>query len=563
MKDQLPSPDFEAGQYARPNQNWICGHAAEGKACRIGPDQKGRCRATFECQPAFEVKEGETKGRYRCTRTVQQGGPCKNGPLPTGGCSRPILKCVPVRSLRARRGLLTFSVIAFTVGALLIGLSRPFRARFISPGQLSMQHGTPAFAAMAGAANDQEGSCSACHQAAPAGVSGWVKSAFVAKPAPFQFRALAVVERPVMTSLDERCQHCHAGHSFHQPNVVEDHSCSACHQEHHGPGPMKAPSDANCTSCHASSEVMEASIAAGKSKPATTFDYRPERGRVLFKAPRPERGYTKIIHSFTTDHPEFQVVADRLKDQDSLKFNHELHLTSVTLANGKKLHCSDCHKPDAAGIYYLKISYEESCRSCHPLQFDIDNPGLVVPHGNTAHVRDFVRSLPEQYADYAARKKAITSRREVETFVQEQMKQLREQIGSGEQLERKIFFSDAKTAPVARIGERGALGASRFPGCAYCHTVMVSEAEVPEIAHPVIPDRWLIRARFDHAKHFKVSCVICHDAGHSRETSDILLPSKQTCVKCHSQQGGVAHDCSACHGYHSPRREQSLVQAAR
>ena len=58
MKEQLPSPEFNRHQYERPNQNWVCGHAAEGKPCRIGPDNKGRCRATYECQPALKVKPG-------------------------------------------------------------------------------------------------------------------------------------------------------------------------------------------------------------------------------------------------------------------------------------------------------------------------------------------------------------------------------------------------------------------------------------------------------------------------------------------------------------------------
>jgi len=308
---------------------------------------------------------------------------------------------------------------------------------------------------------------------------------------------------------------------------------------------------------------MEASIAIGKLQPPAAFDYRPERGRVLFKTPRPERGYTKIIHSFATDHPEFQVLAEKLKDSDTLKFNHQLHLTSVALRNGKKLNCSDCHKPDAAGVYYLKISYEENCESCHPLKFDVDNPGLALPHGDAAHVRDFVRSLPERYADFAAKKKEITGRRQIENFVQQQMKQIREQAGSGEELEQRVFFSDAKTAPVARIGERGAIGAARFPGCAYCHEVTPSGNEVPQVTKPIIPDRWLIRARFDHGKHFKVACTTCHETEHSRQTSDILLPSKQTCAACHSGEGGVAHNCSTCHGYHSPRREQRTIQAAR
>src|SRR5437867_3963611 len=107
MKEQLPSPEFNSGQYERPNQNWICGKAAEGKPCRIGPNAKGRCRAACECQPALEIKAGETKGRYRCTRSTEYGGPCETGPRPNGACSRPIPNCVPQRSLRAKRKIFT------------------------------------------------------------------------------------------------------------------------------------------------------------------------------------------------------------------------------------------------------------------------------------------------------------------------------------------------------------------------------------------------------------------------------------------------------------------------
>ena len=63
---------------------------------------------------------------------------------------------------------------------------------------------------------------------------------------------------------------------------------------------------------------------------------------------------------------------------------------NIPPVKGHKLECADCHKPDAAGVYYLKISYEENCRSCHSLQFDVNNPDLRVPHGNAEHVRAFL-----------------------------------------------------------------------------------------------------------------------------------------------------------------------------
>src|SRR2546426_10219607 len=95
-------------------------------------------------------KEGESKGRYRCRRSTEQGGPCEKGPLPDGKCSRPIAKCAPVRSLRAVRRIFTIFVVLFSAAVLFMVLCGPFRAQFISPGPLSAQHGSPAFGRQAG-----------------------------------------------------------------------------------------------------------------------------------------------------------------------------------------------------------------------------------------------------------------------------------------------------------------------------------------------------------------------------------------------------------------------------
>ena len=44
--------------------------------------------------------------------------------------------------------------------------------------------------------------------------------------------------------IDRKCEGCHLmqdhrTHTFHEANVVQDRSCSTCHQEHRGPGPLK------------------------------------------------------------------------------------------------------------------------------------------------------------------------------------------------------------------------------------------------------------------------------------------------------------------------------------
>ena len=288
--------------------------------------------------------------------------------------------------------IFTISAAAFTAGVLLVSLCGSFRAKFANPGTLSSQHSTEAFAKMAGTGGGDIAGCQTCHHAARSGPHGWMASAFRAAPGPLDVRALAAREPPSMNAIDQSCAHCHTAHSFHQPNVARDHSCSACHQEHRGPGPMAAPTDANCLSCHANTAVLQASHEKAKTLPPEAFDYRPDQGRVLFKAPRPRHGYTNVIRAFAADHPEFRVLADKLEDPDTLKFNHALHLTSphTQPLHDPKPECRNCHKPDAAGVLHLKITYEENCKSCHSLQFDVNNPELRVPHGDTEHVLSLI-----------------------------------------------------------------------------------------------------------------------------------------------------------------------------
>ena len=368
-----------------------------------------------------------------------------------------------------------------------------------------------------------------------------------------------------LSAMDEACLKCHKSFDFHEPNVVQSHSCVACHHEHTGSGPMHPPSDRNCQVCHGDAAIMQASLAKGKTlglyhalvgDEVTSLKLKPDE-RLLTSSPTIEkRGKLQLITAFATDHPEFQLVAEKLRDPDTLKFNHQLHLTSPTipqLPDGKKLECASCHQPDASGGFYRKISFAANCKVCHSLQFDAENPALRVPHGNAEFVRAFLRSLPAQYAEFAKREKNLTATDDVNAFVQAQMARLRAQVGSGEQLEREIFFSDAHTGPSTRVAGMDAQSRARFPGCAYCHEVTASGDATPQVTKPVIMDRWFVRGGFNHAKHTQVACEKCHEVRGSKDTADILLPSKVSCVTCHSPKGGAASNCSECHQYHGKK----------
>lgn len=429
-------------------------------------------------------------------------GRAPGDPRPDGTCSRPVAKCVPARSLRSKRIAFTLSIAFLTIGFLLVALCGSFRWRFISPGPLSRQHATFTFAHRAKA--EAEGNCSVCHQAARGGIATWFQAAFQARPGPWQIRALAETGPSGMTALDRNCLGCHQGHSIHEPNVDSEPSCSNCHVEHEGPGEMRAPADAACLSCHADAAVLQASIAKAASLPAAAFDYRPAQGRVIFQTPRPPRGYTGIIQSFSRDHPEFAIILNHLKDPDTLRFNHELHLGSTNIPalwHGRKLTCADCHQPDAAGVHFIKISYQHNCQPCHALELDARNPGLLIPHGDAGRVRAFLRSLPEQYADYAASVQRMGGQGAIQAFAAQQMARLRLDFHSDDELERGVFFSNAQPGLVSAPGATNEPGAARFPGCAYCHEVAAAAAGAPRVTAPVLPDRWMIHGNFDHSKH--------------------------------------------------------------
>jgi uncharacterized paraquat-inducible protein A len=74
----------------------------------------------------------------------------------------------------------------------------------------------------------------------------------------------------------------------------------------------------------------------------------------------------------------------------------------------------------------------------------------------------------------------------------------------------------------------------------------------PVITKPILVDRWMPQAHFNHTKHASVKCDECHHASQSRETADVLMPAKANCITCHSPQTKkVASDCVTCHNYHA------------
>ncbi len=555
MKDQLPSPDSDSKNYERPNQKWVCGWLCDGTPCQKGPDGNGNCGAVADCKPALADKNDPKNKSFVCTRSKEAGGPCDEGPRSDGTCSHPPRLCQPQLSLRTKRGILTKSVAAVTIGVLLVILFGSYRWKFISPGELSFKHRSLAFQQKAREVHNANQECATCHQSGKQGPLVWVEAALNADPAPHQFQRLFLNPEPSTTKIDESCQKCHPLHNFHEPNVAWEYSCSACHQEHRGGGPMKQPAVAHCVRCHGDRDVMTAAGVKGGMLSQADFQFQFDWSRKTFRPERPPVGYTQVIHEFSQDHPDFQVHSSELTDPNTLRFSHSTHLSDspkMTLRNGKKLDCIFCHQPGPGGVYYKNVTYENNCRECHALQFDKENPTLTIPHGNPAFVHAFVRSLPQQFAEFAQRNRNITSDKGVKEFVQDRLAAMRQTYGSGEQLEEAVFFSDEHTGPASNIGALGDNARSLFPGCVYCHEVKRG-TDVPVVTAPVMPERWLNRGRFDHSRHTSLTCTTCHMASSSKQASDIVLPTKSVCASCHQPQGAARSDCFECHSYHHLR----------
>ena len=316
------------------------------------------------------------------------------------------------------------------------------------------------------------------------------------------------------TLIDRNCQDCHEGkppfkpkpafvlprnYKLHEPNVVEDRTCSICHQEHLGPERMKKVADLHCASCHNDQGVMEASARKGKTLSTLSpdvFHLRPHPDQqIVFPVKRPDRGYTEVFPSFDSgdpkrDHPEFQLVREKASDPDVVRFNHKRHFMPDILAlqkNGQKLDCNYCHKADPDGRFYQRISFKANCQECHALLFDSNNPQLEIPHGDVNLVRTFLRTLPAQYGNFARSQ----GKTDVQSFVAKQVAHLQQQFGSGEQLERAVFFARNPYVPPTSP----ALSRAKFAGCAVCHDVSTGANSELFVAKPILVDRWMPQAR--------------------------------------------------------------------
>lgn len=273
--------------------------------------------------------------------------------------------------------------------------------------------------------------------------------------------------------------------------------------------------------------------------------------------PPVEATVVNMISDFAESHPDWAVRREGRQDAATVAFNHARHMNPDTvglqddltdseahvgavehLSDGRlSMTCASCHERDAAGRYMQPISFDRHCVSCHEGNLEPIGPRRAV-HGDISELIEQVNHqlLGERLKDALANPAAESdSPAEPETDM------------------------DSLIAP-----ERHRMFDQVLAGCGKCHfKAAVTRPRRPkgepfDIASPGIPDRWLNRSVFSHESHRAVTCLECHEQAITGEkTSDIMLPSIDSCRQCHTPAEGVRSDCVMCHLYHPPLEPQS------
>ena len=336
MTKFLQKFDFRSSDYERPNQKWVCGRAAMGNPCRIGPDGGGQCRAQFECTPRL------VGSRWECTRADSAGGACDAGPLPDGTCCKAIPRCVPVRSLRAKRGLVTRWAIGLTIGFLALVMGFAGGARLLMPGANTSVHGSL-------------GDCNICHTDVAKPPFGWAGMIFASVDGVADSnkclhchmdKGTAMFPHGVAASdLAARTERIKAGASESWPlpqrvqaalfpverHVQQSVPCATCHNEHKGEhGDLTRVADSACQACHV---VRFANFSNGHP----VFSNYPFRRRTRIN-------FDHASH-FTRYFPE--AASDRAR------------------ASAVPQSCNACHVTDEQARVMAVRSFDDTCAACH------------------------------------------------------------------------------------------------------------------------------------------------------------------------------------------------------
>jgi predicted CXXCH cytochrome family protein len=326
--------DFKSSSYERPNQDWVCGKLELGQPCSRGPTGAGKCRGGDECQP------GKRGSRWYCSRAEQAGGRCSEGPLPDGKCARPVISCLPKRSVKKLRRTVTYLcivvVFAFVMGAM--NISEDTFSAFINPGPLSASH-------------SGKMDCKSCHGTKVNNFSSLLSAAVHVAP---------------QSALEKNCKFCHSpigelsAHDLPEGTlnkIDKDKSSNKIKSIRFGSSDMVSlarsagisphpDSGTQCLSCHSEHNGKNADVAEVEAAVCS-------------------RCHQSTFFGISAGHPEFKAYPHNRLARISFKHkkHFEKYFSSVTPA--VKMECRECHIQDAEEGKSRLVKFEKSCGACH------------------------------------------------------------------------------------------------------------------------------------------------------------------------------------------------------
>jgi len=345
---------------------------------------------------------------------------------------------------------------------------------------------------------------------------------------------------------DRACLECHpktgqhVGPELKPATLFEGVRCASCHKDHKGARPMYRDSDAFCVDCH------------------RDIHSRSAQAKV------------ENVSDFTAGHPPFaltmadgttvrRVRPDRAhpaKDDPHLAFPHQKHLDPNGVKSptrGRvKLECANCHHPDASRRMFEPIAFEKDCQECHRLEIEPAVTGRQVPHGKPA---DAVAMIDEFYATLALRGVPDSFQKAFGVPGEGLLRRVGEPTVAERESALRLASRKAHEVAVDLVEVRV---------CKTCHEVK-RDAEPKgspnTLAWTVTPvrtsNRWMPGAKFDHQAHSRTPCADCHDVSKSKKSSDMAMPTIESCRECHggskAQTGKVTSSCLLCHGFHDAR----------
>lgn len=289
---------------------------------------------------------GHRKSDYlRPNQTWQCGGAkaCKHGPTAKGACPRTKQPCVPQRSVRSKKSLITLWMVCVSIACIALVLSAPGLLSRIAPGPLSVSHAEVA-------------ECQDCHAAAKRSVSAWIRSAVsfnghnddqqclnchkLGDNAFLAHSTAADNFSQLMRSADgtpsarvtinwqaDMASKLRAWQQANSQSPEHEVSCSVCHREHKGE--LNSRDDFNPQKCHTCHQRKFDAIQDGHPQ------------------------YTDYPHSKPT----------------RIKFDHALHIGKHFLeedySDKAPKGCKQCHTSDQTGEWMVSKNFETSCSSCH------------------------------------------------------------------------------------------------------------------------------------------------------------------------------------------------------